>query len=178
MGSMDTAAFIATGGGVGTAERTRPERPPPIELPVAAGARRVKGPDPSTAGVNAEYQPGVCNIGRAERRVRYGLGAASFVLAAGLVLAVPLVRLPRWTLLLTALPLFGGFIGYYQGREGFCVRFALAGVHNMSDRLSEHDRVSDADANRRDRRRARSLTVRAGAAAAVVAVGLYLAVPA
>lgn len=127
--------------------------------------------------MSTEYEPGACNIGRAERRVRYGFGAASFVVAAGLVLAVPVLSWPRWVLLLSVLPLFGGFIGYYQGREAFCVRFAVAGVYNVTDRLGTHERVAGDDASRADRRRARRLTARAALSAAVVAFVVYLFVP-
>lgn len=127
--------------------------------------------------MNTEYRPGSCNIGRAERRVRYGVGAASFLVAAALVVAVPLVSLPDGVLLLTILPLIGGFLGYYQGREGFCVRYAVAGVYNVGDRLGERDRVSDPEAMVRDRRQARSLIARSVVSAGVVTVVVYVLVP-
>lgn len=127
--------------------------------------------------MNAEYEPGACNIGSAERRVRYGLGAAGFLATAGLVVAVSVLAIPRWTLLLTALPLFGGFVGYYQGRAGFCVRYGLSGVYNVSDRLGDHHRVTDAEAASRDRREAWSLLARAAVSAGAVTLVIYLLVP-
>lgn len=129
------------------------------------------------ASVSAEYQPGACNIGTAERRARYGVGAAGFLVAAGLVVAVTVLSLPDWVLLLAALPLFGGFVGYYQGRAGFCVRYALAGVYNVGDRLGDRERVADAEASARDRRAARSLIARSAVSAGLVTAVLYWLVP-
>lgn len=127
--------------------------------------------------MTAEYEPGACNIGTAERRVRYGLGAASFLAAAALVVTVPVFAWPRWVLLLTVLPWFGGFVGYYQGRAGFCVRYAMSGVYNVGDRLGDHHRVTDAVAASRDRREALSLLARASVSAAVVTLVVYVLVP-
>lgn len=127
--------------------------------------------------MTAEYEAGACNIGTAERRVRYGLGAASFLAAAALVVAVPVFAWPRWVLLLTALPWFGGFVGYYQGRAGFCVRYAMSGVYNVSDRLGDHHRVTDTVAASRDRREAWSLLARAAVSAGVVTLVVYVLVP-
>lgn len=127
--------------------------------------------------MSVEYQPGSCNIGRAERRVRYGFGALGFAAAGALVAAVVALSWPRWVLLAGVVPLFGGFIGVAQGRESFCVRYAVAGVYNVEDRLGERTAVGDADAAHTDRRRARRLTARSAVAAVAVAVGLYLVVP-
>lgn len=128
--------------------------------------------------MGTEYRPGVCNIGRDERRVRYGFGAVGFLVAAVLVGAVPILSLPRWWLLVSVVPLFAGFVGYYQGREAFCVRYAVAGVYNVADGLGPPKPVEDDEAARRDRRRARRLLVRAAVAALAVAVAAYLVVPA
>lgn len=123
--------------------------------------------------MRVEYEPGGCNIGTAERRVRYGLGFVGFVAAAVLVGAVLVLAWPRWVLLLMALPLFAGFVGYAQGRAGFCVRYAAAGVYNVGDGLGEVDRVTDAAATTRDRRQARTLLVRSALATAVVTLAVY-----
>lgn len=127
--------------------------------------------------MTVEYEPGACNIGAAERRVRYSFGAASFLAAAALVVAVPVFALPRWVLLLTALPWFAGFVGYYQGRAGFCVRYAMSGVYNVSDRLGDRHRVSDAEAAGQDRREAWTLLARAAVSAGVVTLVGYVLVP-
>lgn len=124
--------------------------------------------------VSVEYQPGACNIGSAERRVRYVVGAAGFLVAAGLAVAVPVLSLPRWALLGTGPPLFGGFVGYYQGRAGFCVRYAMEGVYNVGDRVGERARIEDPDAVSRDRRAARRLLGRSALSAGAVTLAIYL----
>lgn len=128
--------------------------------------------------MTTEYRPGACNLGQTERRVRYGFAVVSFLLAAALVLAAILETLPRWALLVTAAPLFGGFISYLQGREGFCVGYAVAGIYNVSDTVGEHGAVTDEDAVRRDRHNALSLLTRAAVPAIVVPLLLYVFLPA
>jgi hypothetical protein len=127
--------------------------------------------------MGVEYQPGECNIGRPERRVRYGFGAVGFAAAGALVAAAVVLSWPRWTLLSTVVPLFGGFIGVIQGRKAFCVRYAWAGIHNVSDRLGDATTVADRDAAREDHRRAQRLVAQSAGYAAAVALALYLVVP-
>lgn len=127
--------------------------------------------------MSVEYQPGVCNIGSAERRVRYGFGVAGFLVAGTVVVAVAVLSLPRWILLLSGLPLFVGFVGYYQGRAGFCVRYAMEGVYNVGDRLGDRERVADRAAAQRDRRQARRLLARSAVSAGVVTLAVYLLIP-
>lgn len=127
--------------------------------------------------VSVEYEPGTCNIGKPERRVRYGVGAAGFLVAIALVVGVTVLSLSSWVLLTTSLPLFGGFVGYYQGRSGFCAGYALEGVYNVGDRVGERERIADAEATSRDRRAARSLLVRSAVSAVAGTLGIYLVVP-
>lgn len=126
--------------------------------------------------VSGEYEPGACNIGRTERRVRFGVGAAGFLVGAAFVVAVPVLGLPRWVLMLASIPLFGGFVGYYQGRASFCVRYAMAGVYNVGDGVGERERVADPAAIRRDRREARALLARSAVSAGMLTLAVYLLV--
>lgn len=127
--------------------------------------------------MSSEYRPGTCNIGPAEQRVRYGFGAVSFAVTGAIVVLAVGLSMPQWALLVTIIPLFGGFIGYFQGRGGFCVRYAWAGVYNVSDKVGDRASVPDDDASRQDRRQAQMLVVRAAGAAVIGGVGLYLLVP-
>ncbi|MFB6269275.1 MAG: hypothetical protein ABEH83_04980 [Halobacterium sp.] len=120
----------------------------------------------------AEYEPGACNIGRAEQRQRYLTGVASFGAAALLVAAVATVDAPRTWLLATVAPLFSGFLGVMQARAQFCAGFALAGVYDVSD-SGGNRRTAPEDGQRADRRRAIVLPAKALAAATVVAVLIY-----
>lgn len=122
--------------------------------------------------MSTEYEPGGCNIGRAERRKRYLLGAAGFGVAALVAAAVGWLALPSWALLLTAVPLVVGFEGLYQGWLGFCAGFAQRGVYDVSDAGVERHEVEGEDARRADRRRARRIHLYAVGSAAVVTVAV------
>jgi hypothetical protein len=116
-----------------------------------------------------EYQPGACNIGEAERRRRYGLGAVGLSGALVVVYVVLSGVGPRWLLLTTVVPLFGAALGYVQGHAGFCVNYGLRGVYDATDDLG---RVTEEDARAADRRR--SLEVVGYAAAAAVGGALVI----
>lgn len=127
--------------------------------------------------MTSEYRPGVCNIGQRERRLRYGFAVVGFLVAIALVMAVVVSTVPRWVLLLTAAPLFGGFVSYYQGRDAFCVGYAVAGLYNVGDSVGEHAAVTDEDAIRQDRRKSLRLLGRAAVPAIAISLLLYLFLP-
>lgn len=119
------------------------------------------------------YQPGACNIGRAERRKRYRSGVAGFALAALLVAAVATLHAdPAW-LLAAVTPLFVGFIGVLQARAKFCVGYAMVGVYDVSATGESRQPAPEAG-QRADRKRAIVLSVQALAAATVGALALYV----
>jgi hypothetical protein len=92
------------------------------------------------------YQPGVCNLGRAEiaQRRRVGiLGIVASVVFAGILLAVDAPAAAR---LLVFLPLAGGFVGLVQARQRFCVGYALAGRYNVTDQMGTTQAVASREA--------------------------------
>lgn len=121
-----------------------------------------------------EYEPGACNIGRAERTKRRYLGYLGFLAGALVVVAVPLARLDPLWLLASAAPFYGGFLGLLQARAGFCAGFGLAGVYDVSEAGESRRDVTDADARKADRRKALTLQLEA-AGLAVVAAGVVYA---
>lgn len=120
-----------------------------------------------------EYRPGVCNIGRAERRKRYVLGTSAF--AAAIIgvwrngIATPLEAVGILVLL------FIGFEGIYQGRTGFCAAFGHAGIYDVSENGKEPDQVRDPKARRKDQRRALRMHVFA-TGAAIIAMAILFAI--
>lgn len=122
----------------------------------------------------AAYEPGVCNIGRADRRRRYLSGVAGFAAAAVLVAVVAAVDASATWLLATVVPLFAGFLGVMQARAGFCAGFAMTGRYDVSE-TGDHRRTAPEDGQRADRRRAIVLSLQALGAATVVALLLYAA---
>jgi hypothetical protein len=123
----------------------------------------------------ADYQPGVCNIGEAEQRQRYAVGAVgmtgTLVVVAGVLSGVG----PRWVLLATAIPLFGAALGYLQGRLGFCVGYGLRGRYDATDdgAGTGTERVDDEAARAVDRRRGLAVVGYAAAAAVAGALVVY-----
>ncbi|MFB6075291.1 MAG: hypothetical protein ABEJ89_09780 [Haloarculaceae archaeon] len=123
----------------------------------------------------ADYQPGVCNIGTAERRKRRRVGYAGFAVAVAYVGVVVVAGLPDTALLATVAPLFAGFLGALQDRLRFCAGFAALARYDLSETGGDVHRVTDADAVRRDRRRAVQIVAGAALAAAALTAVLYLA---
>jgi len=121
----------------------------------------------------AGYQPGVCNIGRDERRTRRLAGVASFAAAVGYVAAFLWLDLPNAYLLGIFAPLFGGFVGVFQDYFRFCVGFAALARYDLSGSSDDAGSVTDADALARDRKRALQILAYATLAAAVVTVVVY-----
>lgn len=122
----------------------------------------------------ADYEPGKCNIGRAERRKRRFVGRLGFALAALVVAAILFVRrLPDGWVLVAVVPLFVGFLGYLQARRSFCVGFAIGGRYDVSEEGADRHRITDEEARQADLRRAVKLQAIALGAAFVVALAVY-----
>ena len=120
-----------------------------------------------------EYQPGVCNIGANERRKRRLAGGVGFLAAIGYVAGVVLADLPTNCLLATSVFLFGGFVGFFQARFGFCVAFAALARYDLSGSGGGAGTISEKEALRRDRRRAVTIVLYAASAAAFVTAVVY-----
>jgi len=121
---------------------------------------------------NAEYVPGVCNIGPAEIARRRTMGwiglIVTLVVFAGLVWAGVG---PLWRLLVF-FPATVSASGFLQARFRFCVGFARMGVANFGD-LGQTKAVESDAARAADRRRGGLLTYTAaliGLVAALIAV--------
>jgi hypothetical protein len=121
----------------------------------------------------SEYQPGVCNIGRDERRKRRTVGVLGAAAAAGVTLFVFATGRPATTLLWTFPLWFGGFVGLVQDRLGFCVGFGALARYDLSGSGGDAGSVSDAEAVRRDRRRAVEVLAYAGLAALATTAVVY-----
>jgi len=119
------------------------------------------------------YQPGVCNIGRDERRKRRVAGIAGFLGAAAYVAAVLWFGLPERYLLGSFAFLFGGFVGVFQDYFRFCVAFGALARYDLSGSADDAGSVTDAEAVARDRKRAVQILAAAVISAAVVTGIVY-----
>lgn len=149
---------------------------PPRRAAVSADCASVGSVSSVEAGLSgmADYRPGACNIGEAEQRRRYALGAVAAVATLGLVTWVFGFGGPAWALVLAAVPLFGAAEGYFQGKYQFCTGFAALGIYDVSADGDTRRQVTD-EANRRaDLRRAWQIHAYAAATAVGGAVLLYV----
>ncbi|QLH84755.1 hypothetical protein [Halosimplex pelagicum] len=121
----------------------------------------------------SEYRPGVCNIGRDERRKRRTLGAVSFLGAAAYVGVVLGTGRPAGLLLGSFPLLFGGFMGVVQDRMGFCAGFGALARYDLSGSGGDSGSVADAEAVKRDRIKAFQVVAVAAAAAVVTTMVVY-----
>lgn len=120
-----------------------------------------------------EYQPGVCNIGRAERQKRRRLGLLAFLGAGGYVALVVGTGRPDTFLLGAFGFLFGGFLSVLQDRLHFCAGFAALARYDLSESGGAVERVTEREALRQDRFRAVQIVAYAAAAAAVSTAVVY-----
>jgi hypothetical protein len=102
---------------------------------------------------DAQYVPGVCNIGPYEiaRRRRAGHAAALVTIVMLAILLV--VGAPPLLRLVIALPAAGAAIGYLQAQLKFCAGFGSLGEFNFGP-LGRAQHVADAADRARDRARA------------------------
>ena len=128
------------------------------------------GPAAPRAASQAEYRPGVCNIGPAEiakRRLAGHIGLLATVLILAALLAVGVPSIFRIVLVL---PAAAAASGYLQAWLKFCAGFGSLGLFNF-DAVGGTQPVVDAEARRRDRRRANQI----GLASVLVGVAVALA---
>jgi len=78
------------------------------------------------------YEPGKCNIGRAERIQRLSVGLASFVISFVLYALILILSLPSWTVWILVIPNFMGFNGVLQYFYKFCVTNGLTQQYDMN----------------------------------------------
>ncbi|QLH79764.1 hypothetical protein HZS55_21790 [Halosimplex rubrum] len=121
----------------------------------------------------SEYQPGVCNIGRDERRKRRTLGAVSFLAAAAYVGVVLGTGRPAGLLLGSFPLLFGGFVGVVQDRMGFCAGFGALARYDLSGSGGGAGSVAEEEAVKQDRIKAFQVVAVAAAAAVLATMAVY-----
>lgn len=123
--------------------------------------------------VHDGYRPGACNIGPREIAQRRAFGIAGLVAAVAVAVGLAAVGAPTPVRLLVVAPLWGSFIGFYQARRRFCVRFAFEGRSNFGG-VGDDVRIAEDAARRADRRAAVRMIAICGAGAAVVGAVVVL----
>lgn len=108
---------------------------------------------PAPITLDADYRPGVCNIGPAEIAARRRSGHVGVIAAVVLFVILVALGVPPIARLLVALPVAIAASGYLQAHLRFCAGFGARGVFNFGS-LGTTNRVADAVARAADRRRA------------------------
>ena len=124
---------------------------------------------------STSYQPGVCNIGPAERRQRRRLGWTGLVFVVLALVCFVAFDAPWWFRLLIAIPAALSANGFLQSAMHFCVGFAMRGLYNLGDRLGTEENVLDAEMRKADQKKGIQITVYSLLiAAAVVLIAVLL----
>lgn len=119
------------------------------------------------------YQPGVCNIGPAERRQRLNIGWGGLALTFAALAAFMVFHVADPWRALVAIPAIIAANGFLQYRMHFCVNFAMRGLYNLGSSLGTEENVVDAEMRRADQRKGLQiigLSLLIGAAVVVIAV--------
>lgn len=98
-----------------------------------------------------QYQPGVCNIGRAEQRKRYGLGLVGSALTVLITALIFLQFLPGAAIFGVFIASFMACEGLFQGYLNFCAGFATKGIYDISSSGGEKEDVEDEEARKKDK---------------------------
>lgn len=121
----------------------------------------------------ADYSPGICNIGIREIRRRQLVGGIGLFLTISTVLGFYNQHSSRIERLSTFLPAIVMSIGYLQARKHFCLAFGLSGIFNFGTLGTTHRVISEED-RKIDRDAAIRLLLQAAGLAATVTAFVYL----
>jgi uncharacterized membrane protein len=121
-----------------------------------------------------KYQPGVCNIGKNERRKRYGIAVVGFAVTLLVVYLILSFDLPRLVLLLSFIPLAMAFEGFYQGYFRFCAGFAAAGISDLSGSGGSRSKVTNQEFHRKDMQKARQIHIYSIVSSIIIVALIYL----
>lgn len=124
----------------------------------------------------ADYEPGVCNIGRAEKRKRYALGLLGTV-------AVLVLTGLMFASIISPVAILGVFLasfialeGLFQGLFNFCAGFASKGIYDVSEDGGNRKQVEDETARKKDKIRAVQIHLYSLTGTLTVTAIIYLAI--
>ncbi|MDA8352861.1 MAG: hypothetical protein M0Z65_06660 [Firmicutes bacterium] len=104
------------------------------------------------------------NIGPKGRRWRYWATGINFVMVAFTLIASASADWGFWTNLTLAVPIWLGFLGFFQAREKTCVFLAARGLRSVDDRslpfMSETEQIEDKQERAQIKRQANRVHLR------------------
>ena len=118
---------------------------------------------------DADYRPGVCNIGPAEIARRRRTGVIGTIATIALLVILIATQAPTPLRLLLFLPAAVAASGFLQAWLRFCAGFGWLGVFNFGD-VGRTESVADERARLRDRLMAGKIGLAAAGVGAIVAI--------
>jgi hypothetical protein len=122
----------------------------------------------------SKYQPGVCNIGRAEITRRKRLGWIGAIATAVLLLLLVLFHAPkvwRLVLLFTTSIAAAGFLQTYMH---FCAAFGFRGISNMGTKPGRAETVREEEFRRLDKEKALRITSYSILVAVLIVIAVFV----
>ena len=120
------------------------------------------------------HQPGVCNIGPAETRVRQMTALVGFVLTIALFIFLRAIKAPQAFYTFEFFPVALFTIGWVQASSRFCIYFGFKGIFNFGILMKSSTRVSIKDAAFRAADRAMALKLLGRSLALALPITLFL----
>ena len=102
---------------------------------------------------SAEYIPGVCNIGPAERARRRRAGIASLIISAALLALLLSTHAAKPWRLLLIITVASAASGFLQDAMHFCAGFGFKGLYNVINSAGITEDVQLEEFRRKDRRK-------------------------
>ena len=123
----------------------------------------------------SNYQPGVCNIGPGEIRIRQIVALLGAVLTIISAVTIIKTHAPRASRVGIFIPAMVFSVGWIQSRKKFCLAFGLMGTFNFG-KLGQLSKVADKEDRARDRATAMGILSQA-IVLAIAITGLVLLIP-
>ena len=121
------------------------------------------------------YQPGVCNIGPAEIRMRRRTGWLGAIVTVLALVGFVLLHTPEPWRVIIVLPAGLGATGFLQAAFHFCAAFGMGGLFNFGD-MDDREEVHEKEYRRKDQRKALLIVGLAGLIALAV-FGIAVVLP-
>ena len=109
------------------------------------------------ASAPAQYVPGVCNIGPAERATRRRAGIIAGIVTLVLLIVLVAIGAPKPWRLLIFLPAAAAANGFLQDAFHFCVGFGMRGLYNVINSAGITNNVELEKFRLQDKRKAQQI---------------------
>ena len=123
--------------------------------------------------MSTNYQPGVCNIGPEEIRMRWMTGWMGFALTVVVWIGLILTDSPASRYYWLFIPAFVSALGLIQASMHFCVAFGAKGLFNFKSQLGKTETVDQASFRAKDRVKAILIIIYALLSAGIVTAIAY-----